>query len=130
MGDIAVAGGQECELPPQQEHRKPSIAQYFQYSQFCGSLLALLCAALAADLCGVGAAPSGAPAASARLMRSIGSNGSKIVPVSTWPSTATKLRREVRCANERDDFSNKRSSGCIALASGIQEQPGCLPQIF
>jgi len=30
MGDAAVPGGQEAEVPPQQEHRKPSIAQYFQ----------------------------------------------------------------------------------------------------
>src|SRR5476649_1114012 len=106
MGDIAVPAGQECELPPQHEHRKPSIAQYFQYSQFCGSLLALLC--------GAGAAASGPVAASARLMRSMGSNGSNIVPVRTCPSTATKLRREVRCASEREDFSNRRSSGWIA----------------
>src|ERR1700681_3737339 len=111
MVDICVPGGQVCELPPQQEHRKPSIAQYFQYSQFCGSSTPALCAPLATDLWG-SAAAGPEVAVSAPLTRSIGSSGSRIEPVSTWPSSATKLRREVRCASEREDFSNKRSSGC------------------
>src|ERR1700685_1020576 len=105
--DIAVPGGQACELPPQHEHRKPSIAQYFQYSQLCGSSLGALCAP---------SESGGDVLASARLARSIGSNGSSIEPVSACPSSAMKLRREVRCASEREDLSNKRSSGCITFA--------------
>jgi len=30
IGEVAVPGGQELEVPPQQAHRNPSIAQYFQ----------------------------------------------------------------------------------------------------
>jgi hypothetical protein len=30
MGDISVPGGQAFTVPPQQVHRKPSIAQYRQ----------------------------------------------------------------------------------------------------
>jgi hypothetical protein len=83
IGDIAVPGGQECELPPQQEHRKPSMAQYFQYSQLCGSSCALLRAPLSMDWCCGGAAASGsALAAAARFTRSIGSSGRSIEPVS------------------------------------------------
>jgi hypothetical protein len=87
MGEDAVPGGQEEEVPPQQEHRNPSIAQYFQYSQLSG-LSGFACAAWA------------------RLARSTGSNGSSAAPVSSCPSDASRLRREVRCASERVECSD------------------------
>ena len=88
IGEGAVPGGHEVDVPPQQEHRKPSIAQYFQYSQLSGL-----------------SAPGFACAACARLPRSTGSSGSSAAPVSSWPSDARRLRREVRRASEREELS-------------------------
>src|SRR5262252_1260012 len=113
MGEEAVPGGQEEEVPPQQEHRKPSIAQYFQYSQLSGlSGLAL--------------------AAWTRLARSTGSKGSSAAPVSICPSDASRLRREVRCASERVERSNKRSNVRIGypVPLWIEQHPGRLRGMF
>src|SRR5690242_14238642 len=93
MGEGAVPGGQEEEVPPQQEQRKPSIAQYFQYWQCSGRPARGLVSA-----------------ACARPARSTGSNGSSAAPVTSCPSDASTLRREVRCASERVECSNNRSS--------------------
>jgi hypothetical protein len=62
------------------------MAQYLQYWQLSGL--------------------SGAASlARARPLRSIGSNGRKAAPVSSWPSEPRTLRREVRCASEREERS-------------------------
>src|ERR1700760_2470756 len=98
MGDDWVPGGQEVDVPPQQAHRKPSMAQYFQYSQFCSSAVGFA---------------TGESADCARAVRSSGSSGRRAAPVNTCPSDANRLRREVRFANERADFSNTRSKECI-----------------
>jgi len=87
-GEVAVPGGQELEVPPQHEHRKPSIAQYFQYSQLSG-------------LSGLASLPQ------ARPPRSTGNSGRSAAPVSSWPREASRLRREVRRASEREECSNR-----------------------
>src|ERR1700722_3010035 len=111
MGEGVVPGGQEFDEPPQQEHRNPSTAQYFQYSQLKGSSAAALLA-----LPGVlGALGSAASAASAREERSTGSSGINAAPVRIFPSVASMLRREVCRASERDEFSNRRSSERIPV---------------
>src|SRR6516225_2511564 len=114
MGEGAVPGGQDAEVPPQHEHRKPSMAQYFQYWQSSG----LSARGLVSAAC-------------ARLARSTGSNGSRAAPVSSCPSDASRLRREVRCASERVERSNIRSSVRIMhpVASGIEHHPECLTEI-
>ena len=38
IGEAAVPGGQEVEVPPQHAHRKPSIAQYFQQTAARGAV--------------------------------------------------------------------------------------------
>jgi hypothetical protein len=134
MGEGAVPGGQEWDDPPQQEHRKPSIAQYFQYSQLSGLSSAALDGAFAAmpgPVAAAGAAPFVAAAcadaaasdAAARLDRSIGSSGSNAAPVSMRPRAARTLRREVRCASEREDCSKSRSMERTVMPSGIQKKP-------
>src|SRR5579863_8825583 len=108
MGEDPVPGGQDVEVPPQHAHRNPSIAQYFQYSQFSGpGVFGLASAALA------------------RLPRSTGSSGSSAAPVKACPSTARRLRLEVRFAREREDFSNNRSNACMPYlaASGREQLP-------
>ena len=97
IGEGVVPGGHELDVPPQHEQRNPSTAQYFQYSQLCGSAAALPLPFSAGS------------AASAREERSMGSKGMSAAPVRSLPSAASRLRREVRCARERDDFSNNSS---------------------
>src|ERR1044072_9095495 len=116
MGDFCVPGGQEVDVPPQQAHRKPSIAQYFQYWQFCSSAVG----------CATGPGVAGVWA---RAVRSMGSNGSRATPVSTRPSEASRLRREVRCASRRADFSQTTSSTRIAT-SRVQQQLRGLSELF
>src|SRR5579872_4185676 len=100
MGEGCVPGGHELEVPPQQEHRNPSMAQYFQYSQLCGS---------STTFPAVGAVPepclAGAAGVCARADRSTGSSGSSAAPVNIRPTEANRLRREVRFAMERAEFS-------------------------
>src|SRR5256886_15773012 len=91
MGELAVPGGQELEVPPQHEHRKPSMAQYFQYSQVSGP-------------------PDLASHAHARPPRSTGNSGTSTAPVNTWPREASSLRREMLRACEREGGSKRRSS--------------------
>src|SRR5580698_4342805 len=118
MGEGVVPGGQELAEPPQQEHRNPSTAQYFQYSQLMGSSVGVLRAVLPLPwigVCGVaGPVPS---AASAREERSTGSSGTSAAPIRIWPSVASRLRREVCRAREREECSNKRSSERIPVSS-------------
>src|SRR6185437_4647211 len=118
MGGGAVPGGQEFAEPPQQEHRKPSTAQYFQYSQLIGSSVAFLLSVASALECGAfGMAGPPVPAASAREERSTGSSGMRAAPVRIFPSVPSRLRREVCRASEREDCSNNRSIGRIPVSS-------------
>src|SRR3984885_647360 len=91
------------------------MAQYFQYWQFSGL-----------------SGPGGASAAFARLLRSMGSSGSSAAPVSSWPRLASRLRREVRCASERVESSNSRSSVRIMgpVLSGNEQHPWGLCDVF
>ena len=56
--------------------------------------------------------------------------GSAAAPINRRPSPARTLRREVRCARAREECSNSRSMERIVMPSGIQEEPGGLPQLF
>ena len=89
MGEGAAPGGQELEVPPQQEQRNPSIAQYFQYSQ--------LSRAVGLGLAFRGA-PSGAVDRQQRQQRGAGEHLAR--------GAASRLRREVRRASEREECSN------------------------
>src|SRR5579863_6478347 len=104
MNDMSVPGGHiDCE-PPQHPHRNPSIAQCRQYSQDEGS-------PGSAPPVGTGAPPAGA------APRATGSRGSIPAPSSTDPSPASTLRRDVRRASDRAEFSKYASNHFMTLPS-------------
>jgi hypothetical protein len=87
--DISLPGGHWVNEPPQQEQRKPSIAQFRQYSQVI-----------------VG---SGAGAAACALERSKGNTGKAVAPTKTCPNRVKRERRPWNCAVVRTRFSQAES---------------------